>query len=101
MGIYVVVLSLLRASTVLAQGSEQLNAKHYPNPTSDKLVIELEDNEQDRVLKIFDINGRIVKEMRFDGKKVIVDVRSFSNGTYTYQIRTKKDIPITGSFIKQ
>lgn len=81
--------------------SEQLNAKHYPNPTSDKLVIELEDNKQDRVLKIFDINGRMSKELDFDGKKVIVDVRSLPAGIYTYQVRSGKEIPITGSFIKQ
>lgn len=81
--------------------NQQFNAKHFPNPTSDKLTIELENEQRDRMVKIFDINGRMVKQLPFEGRKTTIDVSALPGGTYTYQISNNKNIPITGSFIKQ
>lgn len=76
-------------------------AKHFPNPVNDKLIIELEENEQDRNLKVFDINGQLVKEIRFSGSSITFDVSSFQAGIYTYHINDTKALPYKGTFIKQ
>lgn len=81
--------------------NQSQQAKHYPNPTSNKLVIELEKDGNERTLSIIDINGRLVKEIIFDGNTVIADVSFLSEGIYTYRISDNKNIPVTGAFIKQ
>lgn len=73
----------------------------FPNPTTDYLTFETAENGTNRVLRIFDLNGREVKSVRFDSQKITVDVNSLTQGHYSYVLQEKNDLLNSGSFIKK
>lgn len=74
-------------------------ANIYPIPANDYLTFELNESN-DYTLNIFDINGRLLKEARFEGNTTSTNISNLSKGTYTYQILDKKGLRYAGSFIK-
>ncbi len=53
----------------------------YPNPVSDKLIIEKADTEVHH-LTLTDLTGRVLREIVFDAKFTTVDVSQLSKGLY-------------------
>ncbi len=71
-------------------GLTKLEAVAYPNPTINKLNLYLGDIEiKDANYDIQDIHGRLIINKVVDGKLNIVDMESFSSGTYILTV--KKD----------
>ena len=52
-------------------------------------------------LKIFDIHGRMIKEVAFSGSSTSTNISNLSEGVYTYRILNKQGLRYTGSFVKQ
>lgn len=82
------------------ENSEVEQAKVYPIPANDKLSFELEERNN-YTLKIFDINGRMIKEVAFSGSSTSTNISNISEGVYTYRILDKQGLRYTGSFVKQ
>ena len=59
------------------------NLKVFPNPTSNILNIELD--SQINYIKMFDLSGRLVKEMN----RINIDISELRNGIYILQVKTK------------
>ena len=58
----------------------------YPNPTKESIHIDgLEEGE---IVRIFDMNGRIIKKTD-SGKQTIINVSNLNKGTYLLQIGTE------------
>ncbi len=61
----------------------------YPNPTKGMVNIELPGNNLPVTIKVMDINGRIIKESRYNGEaKMIFDISEMQNGIYLLQLNT-------------
>lgn len=73
----------------------------FPNPTTDYITFESAENGINRVLRIFDLNGREVKNIEFNNLKVSVDVSSLSKGHYSYVLQEENELLNSGSFIKK
>jgi hypothetical protein len=72
----------------------------FPNPTTDYLTFETGNQGSNRILRIFDLNGREVMTEQFDNQKITVNVSSLPQGHYSYVLQKKNDLLNSGSFIK-
>jgi len=60
----------------------------YPNPVSDILIIN--SNDEISNLRIFNINGQLVKSFNPASKETTIDVSSFANGVYFVHVLSHK-----------
>jgi hypothetical protein len=82
-------------------GLESLEATElmvYPNPVSDELVISWKEGKKS--IRIFHIDGTIVKDLSFDGATHKINTSDLSSGMYYIAIDNGGDIT-TKSFIKK
>jgi len=62
-----------------------------PNPVSDLLTLEISSGEISDV-KLFSLDGKLVRSYAFNQRKVELDVSTFENGLYLLQIQTNTSI---------
>lgn len=69
----------------------------YPIPTNDKLTIEI-NNSQTNNCKIYNINGNLINEFKFNSSELIIDITNYQTGLYLIKINDKmtKKIIING-----
>jgi hypothetical protein len=58
----------------------------YPNPTLDKLTIEVDENLVNEMYYLFDHSGRIVLTGKIDSVKQKISIEQLSSGTYILQL---------------
>ncbi|WP_367392358.1 T9SS type A sorting domain-containing protein [Lewinella sp. LCG006] len=63
----------------------------YPTATNDMVNIVTED-EGNALVKVFHINGSLMKQQRFDGNTLPLDLSSLPNGTYLIAVETSTQI---------
>jgi subtilisin family serine protease len=71
----------------------------YPNPTSDILKVKLLKNEKSKI-EIYDLSGRLVKQMNANSDNIELNVSALDKGTYLINIVTPSDT-ISKKFIKK
>jgi hypothetical protein len=99
--LYVDELSIETSVGIFNLTGRQTEISVYPNPTTNYITFESAENGTNRVLRIFDINGRELKNMEFNTLKVNVDVSSFTKGHYSYVLQEDNELLNSGSFIKK
>ncbi len=72
----------------------------YPNPTSDKIFISKLNNETGSTLFVFDITGRLIKNVCLTGSSPEIEVADLRDGFYTYEIFSNKLSIAKGKFVK-
>lgn len=72
----------------------------YPNPVEAVLQIELIGSRLD-VVKIFDLNGRLILEQKKEGSRLQLDVANLVNGIYVLQISDVDGALYTDKFVKE
>lgn len=78
--------------------SQKISANIYPNPTTDFLNIEMEEMGE-ATLRIYSVNGSLVKEDVLSGSHNSINVNALGNGNYFYTISCG-DKEISGKFAK-
>lgn len=74
--------------------------KIYPNPTSDFIKINLQ-NDQYNLVQIVDMQGRVINEIATNNnQEQTVDVSNYKTGTYFIKAKMKNGIYISKKFIK-
>ena len=71
----------------------------YPNPVSDLLMIETENNNPNTIL-LYDVLGNICLEKTF-ANKAVINVSEFLHGVYFYELRNDKKTLRFGKFLRQ
>lgn len=99
--LYVDELSIETSVGIFNLTGKKIEMSVFPNPTTDYITFESAENGTNRVLRIFDLNGREVKTVQFDNRKITVNVNSLSQGHYSYVLQEDNDLLSTGSFIKK
>ncbi len=61
--------------------------KLYPNPASNKIVIETSSSTDKFTFSIYSLEGKLVEEKSISGESVAVDVKQLSVGLYSYQLK--------------
>ncbi len=67
--------------TILENENNEFNVVMYPNPAKNNFNIRFE-NRQEATVLLYDLSGRQLKSVIFNGKTVNVDVSNLSNGNY-------------------
>ena len=81
-------------------GSESI--KLYPNPTCKFIHIDLVDNTDSNILKIYNVFGQRLYEMRKSDNHIQIDVSSYPSGIYFIQTTDQNNrVKNIGRFIKQ
>jgi hypothetical protein len=64
----------------------------YPNPVTDKLNIETNNNELDTDISIVELSGKVLYSKTFTGhsSRIEVDFSNFRHGSYIVQVRNSK-----------
>lgn len=63
------------------------NIRFYPNPVSQKLIIEYETNFQDAIIKVLSITGQTVYEQKYiTGSLIEIDMSKLVSGIYFVEI---------------
>ena len=77
------------------------NLKIFPNPVADQLFVKLENelNCGDSVLKIYDLNGTVLKKVKLQTCETEIDVTGLNSGIYQVAITNGKSI-ISKKFVK-
>ena len=78
----------------------------YPSPTTDKVNVQYESNEESGVtFQMFDITGRLVMQQKAQALKGInmaeLDMTSLAVGVYTIQVMTESEISSQVKVVKQ
>jgi len=85
------------------------NIKLYPNPSKEKIILENTDNnlsrhsgKRIRNLKIFSINGKLIKEVNFTNQKnkETVSVKELPKGIYFMQVLVEDNL-VNLKFVKE
>ena len=71
--------------------NEFKNVRVYPNPSSDKIIFELQLNDIDE-LSIFDATGRKILAINNPGNKYILNVRDFAEGVYYFSTHSSNKV---------
>lgn len=78
-----------------------INVKTYPNPTSDVVNFEI-DNDENLTINIFALDGSLVKTVTKTSNITSVSLDNIDKGSYIYKIsKLNGNIVKTGKFIKQ
>jgi photosystem II stability/assembly factor-like uncharacterized protein len=91
----------LSASTGINANVAVFENKVYPNPTSDKVVIEAGDLafEDDCNVNVYDVMGKQVGTSLMHSGKTELNVGNYTKGLYTFTISSKGVIASRGKFI--
>ncbi|MBK9731685.1 MAG: T9SS type A sorting domain-containing protein [Chitinophagaceae bacterium] len=75
----------------------------YPNPTSDRITINLPDNRFDETFELIitGIDGRVLIKTIIAETTSDISVQSWPAGLYTYRLSAKDGTQTTGIFVKQ
>lgn len=69
----------------------------YPNPSTNTLTIE---SLQSAIIKITNIQGRLIKTYTITDNKTSIDVSAFPSGVYVVEVKTEKGIEVR-KFVKE
>ncbi|HEY9113652.1 MAG TPA: T9SS type A sorting domain-containing protein [Bacteroidales bacterium] len=99
--LYVDDLSLETVTGIINLSKETTNVKVYPNPVSDFVKFELENDGENLELSVFDNAGRQVERLTFSGKSTEINLGNFPAGVYSYRITDASKLIGSGSFVKK
>lgn len=84
-------LTVIKAGTLgIKKGLELVNFNLFPNPTSDLVNIQLNNKQQNNVIELIDIKGKVIFSVTSIGKEfVTINTQSFANGVYMVRLRNE------------
>ncbi|MEO0043595.1 MAG: hypothetical protein RL329_3043 [Bacteroidota bacterium] len=62
--------------------------KIYPNPASDKTMLELETGGQQAFIRVFDRTGKLYKQLQSASERIELDTQVYPNGIYQIQVQS-------------
>ncbi|MDH5185986.1 MAG: T9SS type A sorting domain-containing protein, partial [candidate division WOR-3 bacterium] len=75
----------------LKQGTRRLTPEIYPNPAKSVIRVRCPLSEKENmILKIFDVSGKLVKEVQFSQPEAKISLKGISSGVYFLQFGTEK-----------
>ncbi|HHG84678.1 MAG TPA: T9SS type A sorting domain-containing protein [Bacteroidetes bacterium] len=73
----------------LVHPEDQIEFNAYPNPGSGLFSVELPEDiygQDQALIRVFDLNGQLVQELRVSKRKTHLDLTGFTNGLYFLQL---------------
>jgi hypothetical protein len=73
----------------------------YPNPVSEHVTFALPTETENVTVALYDITGRLAKQVTFSGKEVTIEKGDMANGIYIYTVTSEGQNLKTGKIIVQ
>lgn len=70
----------------LADVNNELKVEAYPNPTNDKVNIEIKGLSADARLIMTDVQGRVLKDIEINSRRNELDLKNFASGVYYIKV---------------
>lgn len=77
----------------------EVEVNTYPDPASDVLTIELSKKITNGILKVYNLQGKLMDELSLSDIKTVYSVSHLVSGTYYYKLTNGPDVVNTGSFV--
>ena len=74
----------MRELSILENIKEQIVL--YPNPVTNTSILQIPEALNIDSIKIFDFNGRLVKEFTIQNNNIAINAMDYASGLYFYQI---------------
>ena len=71
--------------------NEEYNFEVFPNPSSDKVIIRINIKDEPIILKVYDINGKLVKERRLNSISTELNISDLNSGLLIFEIQDLKN----------
>lgn len=84
----------------MGEENTDFSVSAFPNPANESITFNIESDEDEFELTVFDVTGRVIIDMKLLDSTTSVDLRSFSNGVYSYAIRSESGAFYSGKFSK-
>lgn len=98
--LYVDSLTIETNTGIINLGFNQISVNVYPNPSSDFVQFETKDIEKERIIRVYNIAGKLISINDFSERKTKISLRVFPSGIYTYHVIEKNKLVNRGSFIR-
>lgn len=99
-GDQVITVSTGAISTLSTRNFEKLSFETFPNPSSDFITLQLEDNTEDAVVSFYDYLGKVALQTNISSEQNKVDVNNLASGVYLIKIVSNNKIG-TQKFVKE
>ncbi len=86
-------------SNGITKNTNQININLFPNPITDKLIVN-NDNDEQTVIILYDLSSRKLLEQTFTNS-TIINTEQLAKGMYLYEVRNKNGIIKNGKVIKE
>jgi len=72
----------------------------YPNPTSDQLIIEIDETLKDLSFDLTDMNGKVLISQTIKDKETLLNLKEFASGSYHLVVQHENEIIESFKIIK-
>ena len=79
--------------------NQTLRFNIYPNPSADRLAIQLPTGSDNGTATIFDVRGRLVISKKIESNTQNIDLKVLSTGAYTIKVSSRNKLG-TKKFLK-
>ena len=76
----------LKQATVNIQSHNERNIRVYPNPVTEKLILNMDFSEKDDYYEVFNLQGEKVNSMIIDSNLTVIDLSKLSSGIYLIKV---------------
>jgi len=90
---------LLDLSGVPMQVMPSMKVRLSPNPVSQILTVDLENNIENGFFEILDVQGKLIRKISINGVSGKISVSDLSSGSYFYKLSEESKLLNTGKFI--
>ena len=94
-------LSISLITGIEEQSESDLHVDVFPNPVRNEVTFNAHSNDNDRSIAIYDMTGRMVRSVSFNGEKLSIDMSDLPEGVYAYHISRNNSLLKSGSLIKR
>ncbi len=75
----------------IVEAGKKIEVNVFPNPTFDKLNITLKDADQDFSVQLYDVQGKLVRQLTYtqNASAVHMDISHYAAGNYVLKVSSK------------
>jgi len=92
---------MIQSSVNIDEVSQTHDFQWYPNPTSDKVSLKMEEEQEVTHIQLFEMNGKLILTQKVTSPILQIDMLNYSNGIYLIKLFNQKTILNTSKIIKQ
>lgn len=65
---------------------ETIAARLYPNPTTDKITVEIDSPRGQYTYSLYTIDGKLLQQKTFSEETIVLDMNAYSSGSYVLRL---------------